>query len=343
MNSAAKEKKRAADRETQRHNRARTKAYIASLEKTIQDLAASNGDASLGHQLAQQQEQINHLQQTLRKIVNLAQDGAGSLPPSAIPERSSQHTRDATSQPTCEEGTPAASAIMDAPPGANNNNGFFGIDLSCLDRERNYLAVLGNALSLAQYFASEVSGGNNDNNNHTLTPVSDDDDFCIRAVVDGWKAATARFEADVVWSLLRTLDEGLYCTRTDPVTRIGLLRIMRSMLLHRIGVAREVPPLPDYMLTTPQFRDHWIFNGTEYVDEKCAALFSTRIWFEWPFELRDVYHKQVMTDTLSFSAEFERRYHDLNSWHLNSGTEWLEWSLEACQMRLEELQPPALK
>lgn len=216
MNSAAKEKKRAADRETQRHNRARTKAYITSLEKTIQDLSGPNGQDSLSQQLARHQEKINHLQQTFRKIVNLAQDAAGSLLSSSSPERSSQHTD--TSQPRCEEGTPASA--MNALPGAK---GFFGMDLSCSDRERNYLAVLGNAMSLAQYCPLVISGGD------TLTPASDDD-FCIRVVVDGWEAATARSEVDIVWSLLQTVDEGLYY-RADPVTRIGLLRIMRSMLL----------------------------------------------------------------------------------------------------------------
>ncbi|OJJ54901.1 hypothetical protein ASPSYDRAFT_49054 [Aspergillus sydowii CBS 593.65] len=340
--SAAKEKKRAADREAQRHNRARTKAYIAYIEKTLQDLSGPNGQDSLGQQLTQQQEKINHLQETLGKIANLAQDAAGALPSSSISEKSSQHTN--ASQPTGEEGTPAS--VMNALPAGN---GFFGMDLRCSDRERNYLAVLGNAVSLAQSFSPVILG------DKPLTPASDDD-FCIRAVVDGWKAATARSEVDVVWGLLQTVDEGLYY-RTDPITRIGLLRLMRSMLLQRIGAAHRDSSLPEYMSATPvqasimhqpfldffpwpQFRDYWILNGTEYVDESCAASFSTRIWFEWPFELRDVYHKQVITDTLSFSAEFESRYHDLSSWHLGSEREWPELSLETCQLGLEELQPP---
>lgn len=216
MNSAAKEKKRAADREAQRHNRARTKAYIAYIEKALQDLSGPNGRDSLGQQLAQQQEKINHLQETLWKIASLAQDAAGTLPSSSISEKSSQHTD--ASQPTGEEGTPAS--VMNVLPAAN---GFFGMDLSCSDRERNYLAVLSNAVSLAQSCSPVISG------DKALTPVSDDD-ICIRAVVDGWEAATARCEVDVVWSLLQTMDEGLYY-RTDPITRIGLLRLMRSMLL----------------------------------------------------------------------------------------------------------------
>lgn len=214
--SAAKEKKRAADREAQRHNRARTKAYIAYIEKTLQDLSGPNGQDSLCQQLTQQQEKINHLQETLGKIANLAQDAAGALPSSSISEKSSQHTD--ASQPTGEEGTPAS--VMNALPAAN---GFFGMDLRCSYRERNYLAVLGNAVSLAQSCSPVIPG------DKPLTSASDDD-FCIRAVVDGWKAATARSEVDVVWSLLQTVDEGLYY-RTDPITRIGLLRLMRSMLL----------------------------------------------------------------------------------------------------------------
>ena len=68
----------------------------------------------------------------------------------------------------------------------------------------------------------------------------------------------------------------------------------------------------------PEFRDQWIANGTEYASELCATSFSARIRFQWPFELRDVFHKRVLTGTLSFSDEFERRYRDLTSWKLDA-------------------------
>ena len=55
MSSAAKEKKRAADREAQRLNRARTKAYITHLEQTSQDLTGPNPSDNISQKLAQQE------------------------------------------------------------------------------------------------------------------------------------------------------------------------------------------------------------------------------------------------------------------------------------------------
>ncbi|RAH77865.1 hypothetical protein BO86DRAFT_392261 [Aspergillus japonicus CBS 114.51] len=347
MSTAAKERKRAADREAQRHNRARTKAYITYLEKTLQDLSGPSGQGqdTLGHQLAQQQEKINHLQETLRKIARLAQDAANPLSASFSTASDPAGPPTAPPQPTVEE--PLPTRACNILPAAT---GFFGLDLICSDRERNYLAVLGSAVTLVQCCSPALS-----ENPISSSGPTRDDDFCIRAVVDGWKVATARTEADVVWSLLQAIDEGLFY-RTDPVTRIALLRIMRSMLLQRMGVAQEASSLPEYMFATPvqtsvphqpfldffpwpQFRDTWIVKGMEYADENCAASFGARIRFEWPFELRDVYKRNVLTGTVSFSAEFESRYRDLGSWRLDSEGDWLRWSSEAypCPVLPEEL------
>ncbi|RAK80155.1 uncharacterized protein BO72DRAFT_13118 [Aspergillus fijiensis CBS 313.89] len=309
MSTAAKERKRAADREAQRHNRARTKAYIAYLEKTLQDLSSPSGEGqnTLGHQIAQQQEKINHLQETLRKIASLAQDAANPLSTSSSATSNPAGPPSGPPQPLAEE-EPLPTGACNVLPAAT---GFFGLDLICSDRERNYLAVLGSAVTLVQYCSPGLS-------ENPRSGSANDDDFCIRAVVDGWKVATTRTEADVVWSLLQAIDEGLFY-RTDSVTRIALLRIMRPMLLQRIGIVHEASSLPGYMLATPvqtsvahqpfldffpwpQFRDTWILKGMEYADENCAASFGTRIRFAWPYELRDVYKRNVLSETVSFSA-----------------------------------------
>lgn len=223
MSTAAKERKRAADREAQRHNRARTKAYIAYLEKTLQDLSSPSGEGqnTLGHQIAQQQEKINHLQETLRKIASLAQDAANPLSTSSSATSNPAGPPSGPPQPLAEE-EPLPTGACNVLPAAT---GFFGLDLICSDRERNYLAVLGSAVTLVQYCSPGLS-------ENPRSGSANDDDFCIRAVVDGWKVATTRTEADVVWSLLQAIDEGLFY-RTDSVTRIALLRIMRPMLLVR--------------------------------------------------------------------------------------------------------------
>ena len=98
------------------------------------------------------------------------------------------------------------------------------MDLTCSDRERNYLAVLGNAITLIQDCSQVIS------ESLVLMAGRNDDDFCIRIVVDGWKATTDCFGVDVIWDLIQAIDEGLFF-RADPVTRIALLRIIRSLLL----------------------------------------------------------------------------------------------------------------
>ncbi|KAJ6014527.1 hypothetical protein N7540_009118 [Penicillium herquei] len=287
MSSAAKERKRAADRETQRLNRARNKAYITQLERTIQDLTGSNPPENPSQILAQQQEKINHLQDALRKIGILAQNAANEFLSSSVSDHLSVHPSD--SSQTVTENEPLAIEVSDFLSATTTCN-FFGIDLTCSDRERNYLEVLGSAMTLIQDCFIALSGS------LTLTSKSLDDNFCIRAVVDGWKVTTDRFGADVIWELIQAIDEGLYY-RADPVTRIAMLRIIRSLM--------------------PEFRDQSIIQGTEYANVLCAASFSARIRFQWPFELRDVFHKQVLIDTLLFSGEFENRYRDLASWRLD--------------------------
>lgn len=209
MSSAAKERKRAADREAQRVNRVRTKAYITQLERTIRDLTGPNPPDNLSQSLAQQQEKIHHLEDALRKIGMIAQ-GAGH-PPS-----SSQATT---------ESEPLTSGLVNNPEATARCN-FFGFDLTCSDRERSYLAVLGSALTMIQDCSFTLAGS------MKLIPRLYDDHFCIRAVVDGWKDTIDRFETDVVWELIQAIDEGLYY-RADPVTRIAMFRIMRSLMLVR--------------------------------------------------------------------------------------------------------------
>ncbi|KAL4893658.1 hypothetical protein BDV59DRAFT_176896 [Aspergillus ambiguus] len=346
MSSAAKEKKRAADREAQRLNRARTKAYITHLERTLQDLTGPNPLDNLSQKLAQQQEKINHLQNTLHKIGILSQDAANALLPSASDR---QLIRPSDFSQAAAENESLANGICDTPNATTCT--FFDMDLTCSDRERNYLAVLGSAVTLIQDCLPVIS------ENLTLMPELNDD-FCIRAVVDGWKATTDRFGADVIWNLIQAIDEGLFF-RADPVTRIALLRIMRSLLLQRLGMTHETSSVPEYMLASPiqtsivhqpfldffpwpEFRDHWIANGTEYVNELCAASFSARIRFQWPFELRDVFHKRVLTGTLSFSEEFESRYRDLASWRLDADGDWPYRQVDGCQILPGEVPLPPL-
>lgn len=257
MESATKEKKRAADREAQRLNRARTKAYITYLEQTLQGLTGPNPSDHLNQNLAQQQAKINHLQDTLRKIGILAQDASNAHPSSSASDHQSAHNPSDSSQ-AATESEPLASGVGHL-PSANTTCPFFSMDLACFDRERNYLAVLGSAVTLIQNSFLVISG------NLALMPKLNDDEVCIRTVIDGWKATTDRFGVDVIWRLIRAIDEGLFF-RADPVTRIALFRMMRSLLLvsfqnclsdycslltclkQKVGISPETSSVPEYML-----------------------------------------------------------------------------------------------
>jgi hypothetical protein len=84
MDSSRRDRKRAHDREAQRINRARTRAYISQLESTIAELSHVSGaerPTVWQAQLTQQQDEIQQLKKTLNKITKLAQgvDGRRSL------------------------------------------------------------------------------------------------------------------------------------------------------------------------------------------------------------------------------------------------------------------------
>ncbi|CAI7643762.1 unnamed protein product [Penicillium bialowiezense] len=302
MSSVSKEKKRAADREAQRLNRARTKAYITQLEQTIQNLTGTDPPDNPNQNLAQQQERINNLEDVLRKIGILAQNATNTSLPSSISDHQTVHPS-FSSQTATENQWLAGGLGNTLSPTATCN--FLGIDLTCSDRERDYLAVLGSAMAMIQDCSFTLS------RSIMLISRLHDDNFCIRAVVGGWEDTTDRLGTDVIWELIRAIDDGLYY-RADPVTRIALLRIMRSLMLTSI----MHQPFLDFF-PWPEFRDQWIAESPEYVNELCAASFSARIRFQWPFEVRDVFHREVLTGNLSFSNEFEKRYHELASWRLD--------------------------
>lgn len=99
------ERKRAHDREAQRASRAKTKAYIAHLEKTVAELTAASGDDDRAHYLAQhatkQSQEIESLQGLVNKIRTMIQDsgklglgleGLDGLKPESPPADSGDHS-----------------------------------------------------------------------------------------------------------------------------------------------------------------------------------------------------------------------------------------------------------
>ncbi|GAQ35173.1 hypothetical protein FVEG_13242 [Aspergillus niger] len=324
MKASTKERKRAADREAQRINRARTKDYIQHLEKTVQVLSGQQESAALKEDYTKHHKLLTDLQGTLKKIARLAnsavnQDLSQTEEPAAEESKSQSNQQKQSPHSELEDlevATKSAPIITAVPRTNLHPDKFFGIDFECSDRERNFLLVLGSAFNLIQTYS----------NDHALLNASPktDDDICIRAVVDGWEAAEDRYPFDPAWKLLQAVDQGLYY-RSDSVTRIALLR-------GKMGFAQF--SIPDYMraghiqctiphapfldfLPLPQFRDYWILSGIDYASESCAAEFTKRIQFVWLFELRDVFLKEVSTGNYLFSHEFDTRYYSSEYWTLD--------------------------
>ncbi|KAE8146612.1 hypothetical protein BDV25DRAFT_143539 [Aspergillus avenaceus] len=306
-----------------------------SRTRQLKQLSGQGGPASLGEQLCNQQQQVKGLQSTLQKIATLAQEA--TKPPNALsagsqeqdqpssderhPQNSIVHTENRNPM---SEGGPFPIPGLSMPVIPLCNDEVWGTDLRCGESERNFLQVLGHAFSIVEGFPLTLGILAND-------PVADDD-FCIRAVMQGWGAAGKRAPADPAWTLLQAVDQGLFY-RADPVTRLTLLRLMRSMILQRMDPSSQRRSVPEYMRKSqlqstvphayfldffpwPEFRDYWIARGLDYASEMCASSFARSIYFKWPFEFRDAFMRDVFSDTFSFSHEFNTRYSEIGSWHL---------------------------
>src|SRR5271155_60229 len=76
LSSARLERKRASDRMSQQATRARTKAYIAHLERTTRTLTEVNNGSggTVSKQLKDQHEEIENLKNVINRIATLAND-----------------------------------------------------------------------------------------------------------------------------------------------------------------------------------------------------------------------------------------------------------------------------
>ncbi|GLA92622.1 hypothetical protein AtubIFM57143_008977 [Aspergillus tubingensis] len=270
MKASTKERKRAADREAQRINRARTKDYIQHLEKTVQVLSGQQESATLKEDYTKHHKLLTDLQGTLKKIARLAN--------SAVNQDLSQ-----TEELAAEDSKSQSNQQKQSP-----------------HSELEDLEVLGSAFNLIQAYS----------NDHALLNASPrtDDDICIRAVVDGWDAAEDRYPFDPAWKLLQAGKMGFPQFSIPDYMRAG-----------HIQCTIPHAPFLDF-LPLPQFRDYWILSGIDYASESCAAEFTKRIQFVWPFELRDVFLKEVSTGNYLFSHEFDTRYYSSEYWTLDCPT-----------------------
>ncbi|KAF2209448.1 hypothetical protein CERZMDRAFT_86790 [Cercospora zeae-maydis SCOH1-5] len=350
------ERKRAHDREAQRASRAKTKQYIAHLEKTVADLTESSGDSRanyLAQHASQQSQEIDKLQGLVNKIRSLVQDASKS-------EASSVKGEGSTSTNATEPlPTDAFSALnwdtasedqwmmeaskpldMDVPPQppqppqpqpampmrriteTSRNLVVLGINLFCENNDdTTYFQRLNELIEKIERTPDNLS-----------TP-EEDMDILIRAIVSGWDAAERVHHFDIVWRFLRAFDEGLWY-RAAPIERFAHFWNMRSTMLHKIRPKNQPQrKVASFMSSTigqrsaghpsvvdyfgwPLVRKYLLTSGIANCSGRAAIAFTESFRFDWPWETRDVYKINRATGVYSFSDEFLKAFDDITSFQL---------------------------
>ncbi|KAL2847177.1 hypothetical protein BJY01DRAFT_263086 [Aspergillus pseudoustus] len=271
-------RKRLTDRRAQRNRRERVKAYIANLEKTVQELTEAAGDSSNSAMLKRLEEkraEIADLTDLLKQIHTITADVLDS-------------------------------DLAVCSPVAMSRDMTLDHLMSCHGGFGNYFAVVNDSLQTL-LASSEMSSAENA------------DDIIIRMVLDGWNSAGEIKDLDRGWQLLRALDNGLFY-RTGAVERLAILRVMRSTLVVSAQSQHTGRGYPtNFPLSLqPNMRDHLIMSMVSYIPEAAAAVYASQIKLKWPFELRDAYKYRAADGRYEFSSEFDRVYHDIESWGLGS-------------------------
>lgn len=275
MSNCRIERKRAHDREAQRASRAKTKAYIAHLEKVVADLSDSTGDNRanyLAQHASKQAQEIDNLQGLVNKIRTLVQDHSksdqssspsieapklkfeGSIAESVFEEGESSNNNDPFSVGINWEDSPSDDQDVTEVPkpaepenpkpkartmSATRNLIVMGINLLCQDNDEcTYFSRLNQAIIKVEQTPDHLS------------TLEEDQDILIRAILHGWDAAERVHHFDIVWRFLRAFDEGLWY-RAAPLERAAHFWQMRCTMLHKIKPKnQEKRAAPSFMAPT---------------------------------------------------------------------------------------------
>lgn len=231
------ERKRETDRKAQRASRAKTKAYIAFLEKQASTFAETpdgngNSNAALTQKLKAQWEENQKLRTTLQGINTLIKDvldQESEETPGKLVEASTQLS-------FCD---PSGSSIQPYPTSEQSDtqasppllpNGEDTTLICASDGTRDFFTILSQALEFMEILGADLP-----------TPDAEtDEDINIRAVLHGWDSIPEE-NLDIGWKTMRLIDQGLFW-RSGQVERIAVLRVQRSMFLVR--ASPKSPHLP---------------------------------------------------------------------------------------------------
>lgn len=353
MSACRIERKRAHDREAQRASRAKTKAYIAHLEKTVADLSESSGDNRanyLAQHASQQAQEIDKLQGLVGKIRSLVQEAGKSEQNS--PSKSQALKVESTAESAVESSSncpdPVSATNWDSPSEdhwipeaqkpleleakkaarataapASRNLIVLGINLLCEETDDpSYFQRVNAAIAKLEQTPDDLS------------TCEEDMDILSRAIVHGWDAAERVHHFDIVWRFLRAFDEGLWY-RAAPIERFVHFWQMRATMVWKINPRnqerREVatfmqptlsqrsavphPPVIDYF-GWPQVRNRLLREGINKCAGKASIAFAESFRFDWKYELRDMYKVNRQTGVYSLSESFLRSWNDLECYRM---------------------------
>ena len=225
-------KRRKIERTSQRNSRAKTKARVRDLERTIESLQAAQGDERLENTvnlLIQHQEKGRKLQTFLRDMHRLLNDNEHLWSDDALPEArlkdqdgdSSQSEqpcgahnfiiqRASPSRPIMDLETPLDSSIARC---IHDNI----VGSASISRSIPVWKSVDIALEQAVQYVCQHGQS---------LPQQKDMDIAVRAIVDGWANVKTMHPLEIDWLTLKEIDQTLFCDCSPP-TRLAILLALR--------------------------------------------------------------------------------------------------------------------
>ena len=156
------------------------------------------------------------------------------------------------------------------------------------------------------------------------------DDVPVRAIVEGWDAVERHGHMHPAWRLLRGIDQTIFVS-CDPRERLAILTVMGLLLQAHINPTTEQHrKLPAFYLKRPSqdmlhsyateyfawpgLRERFIFSEHRYCSNIFWRLFCQSFRFQWPYEFRDCYVRNVDTGLYRISPTFHERLTDIRAW-----------------------------
>ncbi|KAK5051343.1 hypothetical protein LTR84_002995 [Exophiala bonariae] len=158
------------------------------------------------------------------------------------------------------------------------------------------------------------------------------DDIAVRAVTQGWNDLSLG-KLSASWRILQGVDQKVWA-KSRPVDRLAVLSIMNMLLQCHLNPTEEnLSKLPPWyrprpsqvaqkhayaidFFVWPGLRERFIYHQHKYCSNHFWSLLAQHFRFAWPYDLRDCYVHNRMTDRYELSTLFRRQLDDLSSFTL---------------------------